>query len=67
MPDLLLAAAGLALLYVANAGLMVVVTYWGHVLGINIETTMRARAFDHLQTLSFRFFDNQKTATSSPG
>ncbi|BCM85087.1 multidrug ABC transporter ATP-binding protein [Methylobacterium indicum] len=58
---ILLAAAGLALLYVANAGLMVVVTYWGHVLGINIETTMRARAFDHLQTLSFRFFDNQKT------
>ncbi|TNC15969.1 ABC transporter ATP-binding protein [Methylobacterium terricola] len=58
---ILLAAAGLTLLYVANAGLMVVVTYWGHVLGINIETTMRARAFDHLQTLSFRFFDNQKT------
>ena len=58
---ILLAAAGLALLYVANAGLMVVVTYWGHVLGINIETTMRARAFDHLQKLSFRFFDGQKT------
>jgi ATP-binding cassette subfamily B protein len=58
---ILLAAVGLAALYVANAGLMVVVTYWGHVLGINIETTMRARAFDHLQTLSFRFFDNQKT------
>ncbi|AWB22399.1 ABC transporter ATP-binding protein [Methylobacterium currus] len=58
---ILLAAVGLAALYVANAGLMVVVTYWGHVLGINIETMMRARAFDHLQTLSFRFFDNQKT------
>ena len=56
-----LAAAGLMLLYVANAGLMVVVTYWGHVLGINIETEMRARAFDHLQKLSFRFFDGQKT------
>ena len=56
-----LAAAGLLLLYVANAGLMVVVTYWGHVLGINIETEMRARAFDHLQKLSFRFFDGQKT------
>jgi ATP-binding cassette subfamily B protein len=52
---------GLTLLYVANAGLMVVVTYWGHVLGINIETEMRARAFDHLQKLSFRFFDGQKT------
>ncbi len=58
---ILLAAAGLALVYVANAGLMVVVTYWGHVLGINIETTMRARAFDHLQKLSFNFYDRQKT------
>ena len=58
---ILLAAAGLTLLYVANAGLMVVVTYWGHLLGINIETEMRARAFEHLQKLSFRFFDGQKT------
>ncbi|MCJ2049300.1 ABC transporter ATP-binding protein [Methylobacterium sp. J-070] len=58
---ILLAAAGLTLVYVANAALMVVVTYWGHVLGINIETTMRARAFDHLQKLSFRFYDGQKT------
>ncbi|WP_375455855.1 ABC transporter ATP-binding protein [uncultured Methylobacterium sp.] len=58
---ILAAAAGLAAIYVANAGLMVVVTYWGHVLGINIETEMRARAFDHLQKLSFRFYDNQKT------
>ncbi|KQT86997.1 multidrug ABC transporter ATP-binding protein [Methylobacterium sp. Leaf469] len=58
---ILLAALGLGLVYLANAGLMVVVTYWGHVLGINIETEMRARAFDHLQKLSFRFYDNQKT------
>ncbi|MFK5595948.1 ABC transporter ATP-binding protein [Methylobacterium sp. HMF5984] len=58
---ILVAAAALAAIYVANAGLMVVVTYWGHVLGINIETEMRARAFDHLQELSFRFYDNQKT------
>jgi ATP-binding cassette, subfamily B, bacterial len=56
-----LAAAGLFLTYVLNAGLMVVVTYWGHMLGINIETEMRQRAFDHLQKLSFRFYDEQKT------
>ena len=40
---------------------MAMVTYWGHMLGINIETDMRRKAFDHLQKLSFRFFDNQKT------
>ncbi|WP_159715953.1 ABC transporter ATP-binding protein [Geminicoccus flavidas] len=58
---ILLAAAGLLLIYLLNTGLMAVVNYWGHVLGINIETEMRRRAFDHLQKLSFRFYDNQKT------
>ncbi|GLK79202.1 ABC transporter ATP-binding protein [Methylopila turkensis] len=56
-----LAAFGLAAIYIVNTGLMVVVTYWGHMLGINIETEMRRRAFDHLQKLSFGYFDNQKT------
>jgi len=58
---LILAVVGLLAIYVVNAVLMAVVTYWGHVLGISIETEMRRRAFDHLQTLSFRFFDKQKT------
>lgn len=56
-----LAAAGLFVAYLISAGLQVIVTYWGHKLGIGIETEMRARAFDHLQKLSFGFFDNQKT------
>jgi len=58
---ILLASAGLLVIYLVNTGLMVVVTYWGHMLGINIETEMRRRSFDHLQKLSFRFYDNQKT------
>ena len=56
-----LASLGLFLIYIVNAGLQVVVTYWGHMLGIKIETEMRRKAFDHLQKLSFGFFDNQKT------
>ncbi|MFL5203513.1 MAG: ABC transporter ATP-binding protein [Microvirga sp.] len=56
-----LASAILLAVYVLNAGLMATVTYWGHMLGINIETEMRRKAFDHLQKLSFGFFDNQKT------
>lgn len=55
------ASAGLLLIYILNSGLMVVVTYWGHMLGINIETEMRRRAFDKLQQLSFKFYDSQKT------
>jgi len=56
-----LCAVGLFAVYLINTGLMVIVTYWGHMLGINIETEMRRRAFDHIQKLSFGFFDNQKT------
>jgi ATP-binding cassette, subfamily B, bacterial len=58
---ILLASAGLLAVYLLNTGLMAIVGYWGHVLGINIETEMRRKSFDHLQKLSFRFYDNQKT------
>ena len=56
-----LAALGLALVYLLNTALTYVVTYWGHMLGINIETDMRRKAFDHLLRLSFRYYDEQKT------
>jgi len=55
------AAVGLLAIYVFNTGLQYFMNYWGHVLGIAIETEMRRRIFDHLQKLSFRFFDNTKT------
>jgi len=55
------ASAALLVIYAINTGLMAVVTYWGHMLGINIETDMRRAAFNHLQKLSFSYFDNQKT------
>jgi len=34
---------------------------WGHVLGVRIEADMRADFFNHLQKLSFNYFDNVKT------
>src|SRR5690625_1766886 len=55
------AGVGLSLLYGVTAGLSYVVWYWGHKLGANIETDMRQQLFDHVQRLSFRFFDNNKT------
>jgi ATP-binding cassette subfamily B protein len=58
---ILLASAALLVIYAINTGLMAIVTYWGHMLGINIETDMRRAAFNHLQKLSFSYFDNQKT------
>ncbi len=58
---ILLAGAGLFVMYLVTGGLNAVVVYWGHMLGINIETDMRRKAFEHLQKLSFRFYDNHKT------
>ena len=51
----LAAAGGLLALYALNTALTAIVIYWGHKLGINIETEMRARAFDHLTRLSWRW------------
>ena len=36
---------------------------WGHYLGVWIENDMRQDLFDHLQTLSFSYFDRTKTGT----
>lgn len=58
---ILLACGGMLGIYVLNSVLQFIVNYWGHMLGINIETDMRRHLFDHIQKLSFRFFDNQKT------
>ncbi|QHA90996.1 ABC transporter ATP-binding protein [Bacillus sp. N1-1] len=61
---ILLACAGLLLIYLINTGLHFIVTYWGHKLGINIETDMRQKLFTHMQKLSFGYYDNSKTGHS---
>lgn len=60
-PLILIACLVLLFIYALNTALQYVVTYWGHMLGINIETDMRENMFSHIQKLSFRFFDNNKT------
>ncbi|MDE0641386.1 ABC transporter ATP-binding protein [Bacillus sp. CNPSo 3703] len=51
----------LLILYVISSTMHYVVTYFGHKLGINIETDMRNQLFSHVQRMSFRFFDKKKT------
>ncbi|MGD6873860.1 ABC transporter ATP-binding protein [Sutcliffiella horikoshii] len=58
------ACIGLLAIYAINTGLHYVVTYWGHMLGINIETDMRRKLFQHMQKLSFGYYDNNKTGHS---
>ncbi|WP_409288523.1 ABC transporter ATP-binding protein [Peribacillus sp. SCS-37] len=54
-------SAGLLALYIVSTFLQYIVNYWGHMLGINIETDMRQQLFQHVQRQSFKFFDNTKT------
>ncbi|MEK3794591.1 ABC transporter ATP-binding protein [Paenibacillus sp. FSL R7-0204] len=58
---ILIACVALLAIYALNTAMNYIVTYWGHMLGINIETDMRKKMFNHIQKLSFRFFDNNKT------
>ncbi|WP_337194070.1 ABC transporter ATP-binding protein [Halobacillus litoralis] len=54
-------STGLLLLYILSSSMQFVVNYWGHKLGINIETDLRRDLFLHVQRQSFGFFDNTKT------
>lgn len=49
--------------YLAKGLLQFVVTYWGHMLGVFMETDMRRDLFAHLQSLSFRFYDTHRTGS----
>lgn len=58
---ILLACFALFLFYVLNTLLQYIVVFFGHKLGVNIETDMRRELFAHLQTQPYEYYDNQKT------
>ena len=51
----------LLMLAVIRAVLNYIIDYWGHIVGTKMERDMRRDLFEHLQTLSFDYFDNIKT------
>ncbi|RDY33201.1 ABC transporter ATP-binding protein [Lachnotalea glycerini] len=51
----------LLIAYIFNTFLYMVIDYWGEKLGMYIENDMRNDLFTHLQKMSYRFFDNNKT------
>ena len=60
--DVLLQGTGLLLgLYVLNFGLLFAINYYGHIMSMGIENDMRRDLFKHIESLSFRFFDNTRT------
>ena len=51
----------LAGIYAIKCVLTFIVGYWGHVLGVRIQGDMRRDLFRHVETLSYAFFDENKT------
>ena len=47
--------------YILRSVFYYIVTYWGHTLGVRIEADIRRDLFSHLQELSFRFYDKNRT------
>ena len=47
--------------YIVRAALQYVVSYWGHAMGVYMETDMKRDLFSHLQKLPFSFYDKNRT------
>lgn len=58
---LLWTGASLLCLYLLSYALQYVVDYLGHVVGVRMEYDMRREIFEHIQKLTFSYFDNTKT------
>ena len=54
-------SVALALIYALKGILTYIVGYWGHMLGVRIQGDMRSALFQHIETLPFSFFDENKT------
>ena len=53
----------LVIFYVVRFLLSYVIGYYGHVMGIRIETDMRRDLFKKLQELDYQYYDDKKTGT----
>ena len=47
--------------YIIKMALNYFIQYYGHLVGVGIQSSMRREIFAHMQKLPFSFFDNNKT------
>jgi ATP-binding cassette subfamily B protein len=50
----------LAIYFIKSVGTWIRL-YWGHIFGVRVEADMRKELFNHIQKLSFSYFDKVKT------
>lgn len=53
--------AAVLLLYILRMMLKYFVQYYGHIIGVNMQSRMRRDLFAHLEKLPFSFYDNNET------
>ena len=58
---IVIAGVVVLVLYVVRMLLRYFVQYYGHVIGVRMQSQMRKDLFAHLQKLPFRFYDNHET------
>ncbi|MCL2333020.1 MAG: ABC transporter ATP-binding protein/permease [Actinomycetia bacterium] len=56
-----LIALGMVALAIISCASQYYITYWGHLMGARMETTMRQDLFDQYQRLSFSYYDRNNT------
>ncbi|MGI6622325.1 MAG: ABC transporter ATP-binding protein [Acetivibrionales bacterium] len=61
MRIVLFTGAVLLFLYIVRYLCQYYITAWGHIMGARMEADMRRDLFNHLQKLSFSFYDNANT------
>ena len=58
---IVVAGALVLLFYIVRMLLRYFVQYYGHIIGVKMQSDMRCDLFDHLQKLPFSFYDNNET------
>ena len=56
-----LVMAAVVLCYLLRSSLNYIVAYFGHMFGVAVEADIRKDLFSHMQTLSFDFYDRNRT------
>ncbi len=51
----------LVLAYICKGFLYFIVSYWGHIFGVRVEADLRRDLYAHMESLSFGFYDKNRT------
>lgn len=58
---LIVSAVALLIFYAVKALLNYFLQYWGHIVGVRMQKSMRSELFEHLERMPLSFFDENKT------